>query len=545
MSGDHPATESTGAPAGPDGLTRRQIVRLGAGAAAAAAFPVLAPTARAGVHRRPPVKGIGPQDPLTGAATRRVAEDRFMGLAQMRSWYEELDDRKLRATGSAEHESYVDALQERLPQLGVSDVTSEAVPFQRWSATAPTLDVVSGPSAGAVRVANYIPYSGQLPSGSVTGELVFMPDPTSGAAPPPAAGSLTGKVALFEVSVPPYTLGDFALFADEIYSKAKFDLTAPYSRSYLAQGNVEEQELIAQQAGAVAAIGVLPYDDFAAQGMYMPYDGVIHAIPAAFVAQAEGARLKALAGSGAGVRLAMQTEVKRVDTHNLYGFIPGASRELVVIHSHTDGPNGIEDDGPDTISSIVQYLSRIDTNALPRTVMVLYTSGHFAGGVGAIAWCKRHAHDLIPRIAAAVTVEHVGAKQGTPQLDGSVTVSDAPEAQAFFMPASAGLERASYNMLASVGSGQSGLVCKPLTPNATATEAAWPGEGQYLWNNGGISDTNYITGPSYLLNAGMTTTSYVNYVNLRRKAVAFADMTLALTRASHASLRTPKPTHSG
>jgi hypothetical protein len=103
--------------------------------------------------------------------------------------------------------------------------------------------------------------------------------------------------------------------------------------------------------------------------------------------------------------------------------------------------------------------------------MILYTSGHFAGGVGAVAWCKRYAHDLIPRIAAAVTVEHVGAKQGTPQPDGSVKISNAPEPQAFFMPASTGLERASYGMFKQAGR-QAGLVAKPLTPDATPTEAA-------------------------------------------------------------------------
>jgi hypothetical protein len=529
------------------GRTRREIVRLGAGAAATALLPVMAPGAAAAAVRtatRPVPRSPYPRSPLTGAATRRVDPGRFMPPRQMRSWYEQLDGRGLRATGSSEHQSYIDQLRARLPQLGVSGVVAEDVPLTRWSASQPTLDIVSGPSAGSLPVANYIPYSGPLPGGSVTGELVFMPDPSAPGATPPAPGSLAGKIAVFDITIPPYTLGLFALFGYEIYNKPGFDLTAPYVRSYLAQGDVEAQEVAAQAAGAVAAIAVLPLNEFASRGMYMPYDGVIHQIPGAFVSQGTGTTLKALAGTGTQVRLAMKTQIKQVKTQNLYGFIPGASKELVVVHSHTDGPNGIEDDGPDTISSIAQYLARIDQHALPRTVMILYTSGHFAGGVGAVAWCKRHAHDLIPRIAAAVTVEHVGAKQGTPQPDGSVTISNTPEPQAFFMPQSTGLERASYGMFKRAGR-QAGLVAKPLTPNATPTEAAWPGEGQYLWNNGGIADTNYITGPSYLLNAGMKTTGYVDYGDLRRKAIAFTDMALGLTRAPRASLNAPKPTHSG
>jgi hypothetical protein len=61
------------------------------------------------------------------------------------------------------------------------------------------------------------------------------------------------------------------------------------------------------------------------------------------------------------------------------------------------------------------------------------------------------------------------------------------------------------------------LICKPLTPNAKSDEAAWPGEGQYLWNNGGIADTHYITGPTYLLNAGMRTVGRVDNVRIRRR----------------------------
>ncbi|MGI8716184.1 MAG: hypothetical protein ACR2NR_23975 [Solirubrobacteraceae bacterium] len=88
-------------------------------------------------------------------------------------------------------------------------------------------------------------------------------------------------------------------------------------------------------------------------------------------------------------------------------------------------------------------------------------------------------------------------------------------------------------------------MCKPLTPNAKATAAAWPGEGQYLWNNGSIADTNYITGPTYLLNAGFPTVNCVDYRRLRTKSIAFTDMALALTRAPRASPRVAEAEHSG
>ncbi|HWE11426.1 MAG TPA: hypothetical protein VG325_18905 [Solirubrobacteraceae bacterium] len=356
---------------------------------------------------------------------------------------------------------------------------------------------------------------------------------------------MQGKIALFEVTVPAYTFGTFVLFADRIYDpRHALNLDAPYVRPWLAQGGAEAQEVALEQGGAAAAIGVLPLDDADAAGMYFPYDGVIHAIPGVYVAAGEGARLRGLAGTGTRVRVDLNATVKRVTTHNLIGFIPGASRELVVLHSHTDGPNGIEDNGPDTIGSIVQYLTRIDRGSLRRSIMILYTSGHFAGGVGAIEFSRRHAHDLIPRIAAAVTLEHVGAKQGQPQPNGTIRITDTPEFEAFFMPTSTGLQAAAYNMLAAVGT-DPGLVCRPLAPNAKLTEAAWPGEGEHLYNFGGIADANYITGPTYLLNAGMKTTDKVDYGRLRGKAMGFADMALAPTRAPRSSLKVAPSQHTG
>ncbi|HEY2438991.1 MAG TPA: hypothetical protein VGI07_02105 [Solirubrobacteraceae bacterium] len=517
------------------GLTRRQVVKLGAGAVGASFLPAL--PARAGAAPRKPG---WPGARFSGAAAHKVHPGQFMGMKQMRQWYEELDSRGLRATGSREHEDYVAALHDRLVSLGVSGVRAEGATFRRWTASAAALHIVSGPGAGAVRVAGYIPYSGVLPTGSATGELVFVPEGST-----VAPGSLQGKIALFEVPIPKYTYGTFALFADRIYDpKHSLNLAAPYVRPWLAQGDAEAQEVAIQAAGAAAAIGVLPLDDSDAAGMYFPYDGVIHGIPGVYVARVEGARLRGLAGTGTRVRVDLNATVKRVTTHNLLGFIPGASRELVVLHSHTDGPNGIEDNGPDTIGSIAQYLARIERGSLRRSIMILYTSGHFAGGVGAIEFCRRHAHDLIPRIAAAMTLEHVGAKQGQPQPDGTIRITDTPEFEAFFMPTSTGLQTASYDMLASAGT-DPGLVCRPLSPNAKLTQAAWPGEGEYLYNFGGVADANYITGPTYLLNAGMKTTDKVDYTQLRRKAMSFTDMALALSRAPLSSLKVAPSQHTG
>ena len=136
----------------------------------------------------------------------------FMNPAQMRSWYEELDDRGLRATGSKQNESYIDVLHERLLRAGVAQVREESVSFDRWSPSDWGIDIVSGSDAGPVATASYVPYSGSLPAEGSVAPLVYV-----AAEGTPAPGSLRGKIALLEVKIPPSKLKTLAALSYDRY----------------------------------------------------------------------------------------------------------------------------------------------------------------------------------------------------------------------------------------------------------------------------------------------------------------------------------------
>jgi hypothetical protein len=288
-------------------------------------------------------------------------------------------------------------------------------------------------------------------------------------------------------------------------------------------------------------VGIIPIQHKDAVGSYFPYDGIVREVPGVYVAREAGSTLRALADTGQAVRVKLSAKVEQVKTRNVVGVIPGRSNELVVLHSHTDGTNGIEDNGPDAIVAMAQYLARIPRHELPRTIMVLLASGHFAGGVGSKAWVRRHRRDTLPKIAAAITLEHLGANEWTLHADGTTTASNAPEPGAFFQPGNAALTDAAYAGLVAGGAAP-GFVAHPLNPKPKSVDdAAWPGDGQYLWNEGGIATANYITGPTYLLNAGVDTLQRTNIARVRRAAIGFTDMALALTRVPKAKLAVPAP----
>ncbi len=69
-------------------------------------------------------------------------------------------------------------------------------------------------------------------------------------------------------------------------------------------------------------------------------------------------------------------------------------------------------------------------------------------------------------------------------------------------------------------------------------DPAFPGEGQYLFADGGMPVAKYITGPTYLLNWGITTTDKVNFNRVRAEAMSFTEMIPRMGRSSRKGLTT-------
>lgn len=504
-------------------VTRRAAL---AGAATAAAGIALGgpPIARAARHRWPSAA-------LSAAQARRIDPDQFLPASQLRSWQSQLDGLGLRATASRAEGRYIDQSAARLERAGVAGVHLESLSIQRWTPRRWSLEVGSGTAARPLPTAAYIPYSGSLPPGGVAAPLALV-DPRT----PPAPGSLTGKIAVFEAAALPARIGLFLQLAIGTYDPGRvLSPSSPYVRPWL-NGVVASLEQI-QAAGAVGVVGILDLPGAAAAGSYFPYDGALRHVPGVYVDRTVGAQLRTLAREGATARLQLEADVARARTHNVVGLIPGASRELVVLHSHTDGTNGLEDNGPNAIVAIGQYLARLPRHALGRSVLILLTSGHFYGGVGVRSFLRRHHDDHVRRIAAAITLEHLGADEWGPRADGSLGATGNPEPAGFFLPRSRALADEAL-AAARRAKGTPTFVARPMNEKPDGpNHAAWPGEGQYLWAEGRIPTANYITGPTYLLNHGITTTDRVDARRMRREAMAFAAMAVRLGRVPRRRLR--------
>jgi hypothetical protein len=510
------------------GLTRREAIRWGVAAGALAGFGgVLEPALAAG-------RGW-PGRRLSGADALKVDQREFMPLGELRGWQERLDEIGLRATGSRVHARYVDKLAARLERAGVSGVRTESVPLQRWTPGEPALVVLEGAAAGTVTVANYIPYSGSTPADGTTAPLALDPGGTL------APGSLAGRIVLFDVADAPLSNAFFdSLDYGQPHHPPGYDPHAPYIRPWAAQGGVGQRLEALRAAGAVGAIGVLRAPMEVARGTYMPYDGKLRDIPSLFLDSATGARLRDVAEGGGTVRLTLAAEVDSITTPNVVGLIPGASEEVVFLQSHHDGTNGIEDNGQEAIVAMSQYLARLPKSSLPRTVVVLLSTGHFAGdALGTESFIARHRDDLIARTKASVTIEHLGAREWLPNAAGVYEQTGLYELGPFFSsPHSAVVDLARAALLEAKVTDD--RVMRPFSPDPRSPNGKrWPGDGEGFWAAAGLPSCNFITGPTYLLGADFDTSKFVDVAALRRQAIAFTDLVLRLTREPAARLGAP------
>jgi hypothetical protein len=515
--------------------TRREVLRHGAGIAATGAAMGFFPNRVLAV-------GPWPTGRLGAADALRVSSHQFMSAPQLRDWQDALDAVGLRATGTGVHHRYVDSLAARMEQVGVQQVQTEAVPLKRWDPSRWKLEVIGAP--GAVPVAAYIPYSGQTPAQGIEATLVLAATGGTSQAPPaltPPSGipsALSDKqVVLFDVVPHPLAMGLFdALDYGTPHHPPGYTPADVYNRAWIAQPTTQLDDL--SSAGFAGAIGILDLPAETAQGMYMPYDGKLRNLPALFVDRDTGAKLRQVALGGGSVRLILEATVESVTTPNLVGMIPGQSDELVILHSHHDGTNGVEDNGPEAILAMCQYLTRLPRGVLPRTILVVLSTGHFADGdLGTKAFVGRHHDDLIARSAAAVTVEHLGAMEWLPGADGRYRLTGnyefggafASPFQVYVNLMRAALQRARVT---------EDRVMRPWVPTPDRQEQlAWPGDGEAFWTMGGLAAGNFITGPSYLLNGGMPVADKIDIAAMRRQAIAFLDLVLKLGRTPLAQLR--------
>jgi hypothetical protein len=243
-------------------------------------------------------------------------------------------------------------------------------------------------------------------------------------------------------------------------------------------------------------ISVLDLSPALARAQFTPHQQVFAGMPTLHVDREQGARLRELMRAGPlTATLTLVATSARTSVDYLAAEVPGSGAQdgSVMLLTHTDGQNAVEENGVPAILAMARRLSLLPRRQRRRDVLVLLSAVHMASHEAAVhtdVFLREHP-DVGGRVAAALAPEHLGA---TEWVDDPVTgvhgPTGRPECAAVPVGNSAVLTRLAVEELAASDLTRTSV----LAPYAGGLYGE--GTGPYKV---GIPTVGLITGPTYLL----------------------------------------------
>jgi hypothetical protein len=306
-------------------------------------------------------------------------------------------------TGNPAHTKFVEFLASELKSAGL-DVARDHYTFTRWDAR--RFELAAGPRGGSaprIAVSSYYPYSGETPASGVSADLVH-----AGVIPNVKYDVVGGKIAFVECPIEPRAF-PFTLWGAH---DASARLPEPFVSAITqlsAMGSLEKF----REAGAIGVVlGWMNASEDNANYQYIPFGRPLQHIPGLWVGRESALALRQLAAKGARATLTLEADVvPNTPTDTLLATLPGTSDEVVIVNTHTDGPNSTEENGGIGVLALAKYFAQLPRTSRRRTMVFLMATGHFAAEVPSADGVVQKHPDLIKKTAVALTVEHLGAME--------------------------------------------------------------------------------------------------------------------------------------
>ncbi len=345
------------------------------------------------------------------------------------SWIKSLANTPHRRPGSPEEFSAGQYLVQELQRLGIQEIHQDPIPVKSWRAKEWNLKVEA--EAGFEDFPSfYVPYTGFTPEKGIEAEMVYV-----GAGRPRdfSGKDIRGKIVVGEVPFPNLPYGALIKLLPVYYisdpgKTIGFGFSEPLifvRQNFMGYGTAQshsENDLYwnAYENGAAGVLVILRDQPTNSNTHYGPYDGILKPTPGLWIGKYDGDQLRVLAQKGKRARLTLTGEVKDTVTYNIYGILPGKSERMMVIHSHYDAPfAGVIEDGAGCSQVLAQASawSKIPAEKRPKTLLFLFTTGHFYGSNGSSTFAHQHKNDLLKKADLVLTLEHIGAKEAVEGAD--------------------------------------------------------------------------------------------------------------------------------
>jgi hypothetical protein len=353
---------------------------------------------------------------------------------EMLSWISALSSGRSRLAGTPGGHRAEKLIEGWFREIGLEGVASEPVPLETWEADEALLEC-----QGSLFPVYPIARSRLTGKEGVQGELVAVgqgdPESLDGR-------DLRGKIAVVEVGFAPRPYLHLRKTAHAVHDPGGTLVREADTRATWILPTFARTYAWCAARGAVGLVAILKDLRANRHRYHYPYASPqeILPLPGVFVGKEDGAKLLRLlrAGPEEG-RLVTTGRVSSGVTHNVVGKLKGSSDELVLVTSHHDAPfSGCVDDatGMAQVLALARHFARKEPSQRPLSMVFLAAAGNFVCNMGARAFLARHAHDLVPRLSLALTLEHIALeveeRHGRLALTGEVEprgifVTDRPE----------------------------------------------------------------------------------------------------------------------
>ena len=337
-----------------------------------------------------------------------------------------------RLTGSRGHNGFIGWLKEEIAEMGIP-IYSDPFYFRRWEEKRSSIEIIDGDEKINVPVSSAYPYSGETSADGITEELVYVKSVKD-------IPKTTGKIAVFSVANINFLPSEIAFdkrssYPGDVVLEKKYEGPVITSFVQCFYGIVSKLS----KAKAVILIWKGLHDDMI-EGQYLSFIADYQNIPMLWVNETNGRRLIEAAKQHKKANFVLEAELEEhARTESFYCIIEGRSKkENVVVNTHTDGTNCVEENGP---IALLQLMKNMKDMQLERTHIFVFTTGHFrlphfedrrTGAFQSVSrWLAMH-RDLWDgkgehmKCVTDLTVEHLGCMEWR-DIDGEYRHTGKPE----------------------------------------------------------------------------------------------------------------------
>lgn len=323
-----------------------------------------------------------------------------------------------RITGSEGQLEFIKYLKNEIRKMGL-EVYSDPFYFKKWEKNKASLKIFGYNGPENIEISSVFPYSGETKETGITSELFYVEDKIRG------YSGVKDKIAVIEVSELEGLPSEIAFDKRSAYPedvKLPENYSGPVATTFVKFSYAR----IAKLRGARAVVFIWKgISDELAQGQYLPFILEYQGIPAVWVNESQGKKVKEAAKEHRTATITLTADTERhAYTETFYCMLKGESdKESVIINTHTDGTNCVEENGP---VAMLQLIKTLKEKKLNRNHIFVFVTGHFrlpvfkdsdGGGVQATSkWLAMHP-DLWDgkqghlKAAAGVSIEHLGCME--------------------------------------------------------------------------------------------------------------------------------------